>query len=109
MQNILERLDAGEVVIGDGSYCSTLEKRGYVKVIIHRYFLSYCSSPTAPAGRLLHAGELGGAPGGGGGPGRGVRLGRGGHHPDLHPLQQGRRHARGVHADGEMVMMLCCE
>lgn len=30
-KNILERLDAGEVVIGDGSYCSTLEKRGYVK------------------------------------------------------------------------------
>ena len=32
MQNILERLDAGEVIIGDGSYVNTLEKRGYVKV-----------------------------------------------------------------------------
>ena len=31
-KNILERLDAGEVIIGDGSYCNTLEKRGYVKV-----------------------------------------------------------------------------
>ena len=33
-KNILERLDAGEVIIGDGSYCFTLEKRGYVKVIL---------------------------------------------------------------------------
>ena len=31
-QGILERLDAGEVIIGDGSYVNTLEKRGYVKV-----------------------------------------------------------------------------
>jgi len=30
-KNILERLDQGEVVIGDGSYGNTLEKRGYVK------------------------------------------------------------------------------
>lgn len=29
--NILERLAAGEVIIGDGSYAVTLEKRGYVK------------------------------------------------------------------------------
>ena len=29
---ILERLDAGEVILGDGSYVNTLEKRGYVKV-----------------------------------------------------------------------------
>jgi hypothetical protein len=29
---ILERLEAGEVIIGDGSYVNTLEKRGYVKV-----------------------------------------------------------------------------
>merc|ERR1719427_648410 len=28
---ILERLDAGEVILGDGSYVNTLEKRGYVK------------------------------------------------------------------------------
>ena len=27
----MERLDAGEVVIGDGSYVFTLEKRGYVQ------------------------------------------------------------------------------
>ena len=33
-QGILERLDAGEVIIGDGSYVNTLEKRGYVKVEI---------------------------------------------------------------------------
>ena len=32
LQNILERLADGEVVIGDGSYCNTLEKRGYCKV-----------------------------------------------------------------------------
>ena len=31
VQNILERLSAGEVIIGDGSYVNTLEKRGYVK------------------------------------------------------------------------------
>ena len=30
-RNIYERLNAGEVIIGDGSYCNTLEKRGYVK------------------------------------------------------------------------------
>jgi len=30
-KNIFERLEAGEVIIGDGSYCNTLEKRGYVK------------------------------------------------------------------------------
>uniref|UniRef100_A0A452GA64 Betaine--homocysteine S-methyltransferase 2 n=1 Tax=Capra hircus TaxID=9925 RepID=A0A452GA64_CAPHI len=28
---LLERLDSGEVVVGDGSYLLTLEKRGYVK------------------------------------------------------------------------------
>ena len=27
----MERLAAGEVIIGDGSYAVTLEKRGYVK------------------------------------------------------------------------------
>jgi len=30
-QNILARLSAGEVIIGDGSYVNTLEKRGYVR------------------------------------------------------------------------------
>jgi len=30
-KNILERLAGGEVIIGDGSYTNTLEKRGYVK------------------------------------------------------------------------------
>lgn len=30
-QTILERLDAGEVVIGDGGFVFALEKRGYVK------------------------------------------------------------------------------
>ncbi|CAL8277131.1 unnamed protein product [Merluccius merluccius] len=30
-KNILERLDAGEVVLGDGGYLFELEKRGYVK------------------------------------------------------------------------------
>ena len=28
---MLERLDRGEVVVGDGSYVFTLEKRGYVR------------------------------------------------------------------------------
>ena len=28
----MERLEAGEVILGDGSYVNTLEKRGYVKV-----------------------------------------------------------------------------
>lgn len=31
LQGILERLDGGEVVVGDGSFLITLEKRGYVK------------------------------------------------------------------------------
>ena len=31
VQNILERLDAGEIVIGDGGFVFALEKRGYVK------------------------------------------------------------------------------
>lgn len=31
VQGILERLDAGEVVIGDGGFVFALEKRGYVK------------------------------------------------------------------------------
>lgn len=30
-QGILERLDAGEVVVGDGGYVMQLERRGYVK------------------------------------------------------------------------------
>ena len=47
-------------------------------------------------GWLLHPGELSGAPGGSGGPGRGVLLGGGGHHPDLHLLQQGRGHSGGL-------------
>jgi len=32
MASILDRLRAGEVIVGDGSYVLTLEKRGYVKV-----------------------------------------------------------------------------
>ena len=32
LQNILTRLQAGEVILGDGSYVVTLEKRGYVRV-----------------------------------------------------------------------------
>lgn len=30
-QGILERLNAGEVVVGDGGYVLQLERRGYVK------------------------------------------------------------------------------
>ena len=30
-RGILERLDAGEIVIGDGGFLFALEKRGYVK------------------------------------------------------------------------------
>jgi len=30
LQGILERLDAGEIVIGDGGFVFALEKRGYV-------------------------------------------------------------------------------
>ena len=98
MQNILERLDAGEVVIGDGSYCSTLEKRGYVKV---RHQTSYFVTDSPSPGWLLHPGELSGAPGGGGGPGGGVLMGGGRHHPDLHLLQQRRGHARGLQPNSE--------
>ena len=32
--NILDRLRAGEVIIGDGSYSQTLEQRGYVQANI---------------------------------------------------------------------------
>lgn len=31
LQGILERLNAGEVVVGDGGFVFALEKRGYVK------------------------------------------------------------------------------
>lgn len=31
-QGLLQRLDAGEVVVGDGSFLITLEKRSFVKV-----------------------------------------------------------------------------
>lgn len=31
LQGILERLNAGEVVVGDGGYVMQLERRGYVK------------------------------------------------------------------------------
>lgn len=31
LQGILERLNAGEVVVGDGGYVLQLERRGYVK------------------------------------------------------------------------------
>jgi len=31
-RDILSRLDAGEVILGDGSYVMTLEKRGYLKI-----------------------------------------------------------------------------
>ena len=33
MTGVLDRLRAGEVIVGDGSYVFTLEKRGYVKVM----------------------------------------------------------------------------
>ena len=39
-QTIVERLEAGEVIIGDGSYVNTLEKRGYVKVSNYLYKLT---------------------------------------------------------------------
>ena len=35
MAGVLDRLRAGEVIVGDGSYVFTLEKRGYVKVRSH--------------------------------------------------------------------------
>ena len=40
---VMERLGAGEVIIGDGSYVFTLEKRGYVQAgnyastLLHKY------------------------------------------------------------------------
>ena len=37
MAGVLDRLRAGEVIVGDGSYVFTLEKRGYVKVGSHDY------------------------------------------------------------------------
>jgi hypothetical protein len=36
-QDILGRLAAGEVILGDGSYVVTLEKRGYVVFSFHFY------------------------------------------------------------------------
>ena len=35
--SVIERLDAGEVIIGDGSYVFTLEKRGYVQAGKYKY------------------------------------------------------------------------
>ena len=39
-KDILERLANGEVIIGDGSYVNTLEKRGYVLVMINQISIS---------------------------------------------------------------------
>ena len=47
--SILERLEAGEVIIGDGSYVNTLEKRGYVKVS-HTGILLICYNVVEKAG-----------------------------------------------------------
>ena len=33
----MERLEAGEMIIGDGSYVFTLEKRGYVQAGKYKY------------------------------------------------------------------------
>ena len=44
-KNILERLANEEVIIGDGSYVNTLEKRGYVLVRIKSFFI-FDNSPS---------------------------------------------------------------
>ena len=61
-QGILERLEAGEVILGDGSYGNTLEKRGYVKVQLFskqkfsEQQIFHCLFVCLPGGQL-HAGE----------------------------------------------------
>lgn len=52
-QGIIERLNAGEVVIGDGGFVIALEKRGYVK-----------AGPWTPEATVTHpeAGRTGSAP-----------------------------------------------
>lgn len=50
LQGILERLNAGEVVVGDGGFVFALEKRGYVK-----------AGPWTPEAAVTHpeSGKLG--------------------------------------------------
>lgn len=50
LQGILERLNAGEVVVGDGGFVFALEKRGYVK-----------AGPWTPEASVTHpeSGKLG--------------------------------------------------
>ena len=52
-QGILERLDAGEVIIGDGSYVNTLEKRGYVKVENWRFYQELATNTLTSRGYIL--------------------------------------------------------
>ena len=52
-QGILERLDAGEVIIGDGSYVNTLEKRGYVKVENWRFYQELATNTLTSRGYTL--------------------------------------------------------
>lgn len=50
LQGVLERLNAGEVVVGDGGFVFALEKRGYVK-----------AGPWTPEAAVTHpeSGKLG--------------------------------------------------
>lgn len=46
MSGLLERLNNGEVIVGDGSYVVTLEKRGYVKTCLYTPEAA-CENPDA--------------------------------------------------------------
>ena len=50
-KSILERLDSGEVIVGDGGYCTALEKRCYVKP---GPFTPECVVQHPDAGRFLN-------------------------------------------------------
>ena len=87
IQDILARLGQGEVIIGDGSYVVTLEKRGYVKagdwtpeasVEVPYYSSSWNLQNTLdPGPRWSEAA------------GQGVCKSWGGRHPDFHLLLHG--------------------
>ena len=87
IQDILARLGQGEVIIGDGSYVVTLEKRGYVKAGDWTPEASvevpYSSSSWNLQNTLVPGPRWSEAAG------QGVRKSWGGRHPDFHLLLHG--------------------
>ena len=50
-RGILERLNKGDIVIGDGGFLHALEKRGYVKAGV---YTPECTVENPAAGKYIH-------------------------------------------------------